>query len=198
MLEQLTQQLSVLQWAEFVALSLSVAYVILAAKKSQWCWAAAAISTAIYTVLFWHVSLVSESFLNAYYLVMAGWGWWSWRRQDEARFVATMRTLTWHIFAILGCSIIAIAWGYAALHLLAADYAFLDALTTVFALFTTWMLTQRIRENWLYWIVIDVISIGLYQAKGLYITSLLMVFYTVMAVVGWYSWKYDDERIRPG
>lgn len=194
LLEELIQQFGVMQGAELIALFLAVAYVVLAAKKSQWCWPAAAISTAIYTALFWHVSLVSESLLNGYYLAMAAWGWWNWRSQEATSFISEQRSLQWHSIAILACTLAALAWGYTAERWLSAELAYFDAATTTFAIFATWMLTQKIRANWLYWIVINLASILLYQAKGLYITSILMMIYTVMAIVGWYSWKRDDDR----
>jgi nicotinamide mononucleotide transporter len=194
LLEELGQQFDMMQGAEIVALILAVAYVVLAARKSQWCWPAAAISTAIYTALFWHVSLVSESLLNGYYLVMAAWGWWNWRSEEARSFISEHRSLNWHGIAILACTLVALAWGYTAERWLGADLAYFDSATTTFAVFATWMLTQKIRANWLYWIVINLASIALYQTKGLYITSVLMMIYTVMAIVGWFSWKRDDDR----
>ncbi len=65
---------------EWVAVALAVAYLLLAMRESLWCWACAGVSTVIYMVLFWNVSLLMESALNVFYLVMAFYGFWQWRR----------------------------------------------------------------------------------------------------------------------
>jgi len=191
-MDALIAEINQLQWLEAIALLLSLGYVGLAARGNSWCWPLGFISTALYTGIFWHVSLVSESFLNAYYMVMAVVGWISWHRAKEVasspHIVASSKTLRWHVTSITLLSLVSLAWGWGVSNAFNASYPYLDAFTTVFALFTTWMLTQQLRENWIYWIVIDIISVGLYQAKGLWITSILMMFYTAFAVYGWVHW----------
>ena len=68
---------------EMAAVALGIAYLLLAMRQSNWCWPAAFGSTAIFSWLFWDVSLVMESALNVYYLVMAVYGWWAWRSGAE-------------------------------------------------------------------------------------------------------------------
>jgi nicotinamide mononucleotide transporter len=192
--------LSQLQSLEIIALCFALIYVVLAAKKNQWCWPFAFCSTALYTAIFWQTSLISESILNAYYMIMAVVGWLSWHRSSEEspdRNITVMRfTLHFHVIAISLLSLVAVVWGWIAKQGLGASLAFADAFTTVFALFATWLLTQRVRENWLYWIVIDAASVALYQAKGLWISSLLMMFYTVFAIYGWWSWGNQTSELK--
>jgi nicotinamide mononucleotide transporter len=54
---------------------------------------------------------------------------------------------------------------------------------------TTWMVTRKVLENWLYWIVIDAVSVALYWDRGLYLTSLLFVAYVVICIFGWFNWQ---------
>ena len=72
-----------------------------------------------------------------------------------------------------------------------ADFAYIDSATTVFALFSTFMLAQKVIENWLYWIIIDAVSIYIYIQKGFYLTAILFVLYTVLAVVAYLTWKKE-------
>lgn len=176
---------------ELAAVVLAVAYLLLAMKQNQWCWPAAFVSTAIYTALFWESALLMESVLNAYYLLMAVYGWWAWHQKSDSgndRRIVSWRLAT-HVKVISGLSLISVFVGYLMATYTHADYAYLDAVTTVFAIFTTWMVTQKVLENWLYWLVIDALSIYLYMAKSFNLTALLFMFYCVMVVVGYIQWR---------
>ena len=70
-----------------------------------------------------------------------------------------------------------------------SDVPYYDGATTVFSFIATWMMTRKIIQNWLLWIVVDIASAGLYLYKGLYLTALLFVLYTLMAVYGYLEWK---------
>jgi nicotinamide mononucleotide transporter len=76
----------------------------------------------------------------------------------------------------------------------AAALPFLDALTTWGAIVTTYMVANKVLENWIYWFVIDSISIYLFISRGLYFTALLFFLYLFMIVIGYRSWKrsYTD------
>ena len=78
-----------------------------------------------------------------------------------------------------------------------ADFPYLDTFTTVFAVFATYLVTQKVLENWLYWVVIDAVSIYLYQAKDLMPTVVLFSLYTVIATFGYFKWQnlYKNNAI---
>lgn len=182
------------QW-EAVAVVLALAYVLLAAKESLWCWPAALFSTAIYTVIFWEVALLMESVLNAYYMVMAVYGFWLWRKGDKGSHT-TIQRWRWqrHLVWAALMAAIALVVGYVMATYTSADYPWLDAATTVFAVFATWLVAQKVLENWLYWIVIDIVSIYLYLNKGLLLTSALFVLYVGIAAAGYWLWY---QRLYP-
>jgi len=71
----------------------------------------------------------------------------------------------------------------------AASYPYLDALTTVMSVTAMWLMARKHIESWLYWIVVDVIGIGLYFAKGIKFVSLLYVVLLVLAIRGWIDWR---------
>ncbi|MFI3245508.1 MAG: nicotinamide riboside transporter PnuC [Ferrimonas sp.] len=175
---------------EAVAVVLAIAYLLLAMRQSLWCWPAAAGSTLIYIALFWHVSLLMESLLSLFYLIMAGVGFYQWRNGGPQGASRPLVRWSWqrHLMVIVPTAVVALAVGHWMAQNTSADLAYLDALTTCFAIVTTWMLTIKVVENWLYWVVIDLLSIYLYLAKGLWLTSALYLVYVVLAVVGYLQW----------
>ncbi|MBY5991265.1 nicotinamide riboside transporter PnuC [Ferrimonas balearica] len=178
-----------------MAVLLAIAYLLLAMRRSLWCWPAAAGSTVIYMALFWHVALLMESVLNFYYLLMAGYGFWQWRFGGDrgAGLALTRWSWTTHLVIIAGTTAVALGLGYLMDTRTHADLAYLDALTTCFAVVTTVMVARKVVENWLYWVVIDLVSIYLYLEKGLYLTSGLFLFYVGMAALAYLQWR-DQHR----
>ncbi|WP_424687286.1 MAG: nicotinamide riboside transporter PnuC [Halarcobacter ebronensis] len=186
---------------EAIAMLLAIAYILLAVKQSLWCWPAAFVSTLIYTILFFDVSLLMDSALNAYYLIMAVYGWYSWKyggKLQEQELKVSSYGLIKNIKIIFVLTLISLAFGYVMANYTSADFAYIDSFTTVFAVFTTYMLAKKILENWIYWIVIDIVSIYIYIQKGLNLTAILFVIYTVLAFVAFKKWKeeYDKEATK--
>ncbi|BFM10545.1 nicotinamide riboside transporter PnuC [Simiduia litorea] len=174
---------------ELVAVLLALAYIVLVLRESLWCWPAAFLSTAIYTWLFWEVALLMESVLNVYYMFMAGYGYWTWR---YAKVNAEKSIESWsvkkHLLLITATTGLSLLAGYCMANFTQADFPWLDAATTCFAIVTTWLVAQKILENWLYWIVIDAASIYLYLNKGFMLTSVLFIVYIGIAIAGYFSW----------
>ncbi|UTA47139.1 nicotinamide riboside transporter PnuC [Simiduia sp. 21SJ11W-1] len=186
------QQATSLGIAEAIAVALAMAYIIFAIKESLWCWPAAFLSTAIYTWLFWEVSLLMESVLNVYYMAMAVYGYWHWRANKNAH-QDTKPVVSWSLARhgwIIGISTLgSIILGYLMATYTQAHFPWLDAATTVFAVVTTWLVAQKVLENWLYWIVIDAASIYLYIQKDLMLTAALFLIYIVLAAIGYLRWQ---------
>ena len=184
---------------EMVAVFLSVTYLLLAIKQNLWCWVAAFISTLIYTVLFFDASLLMDSALNIFYLVMAIYGWYSWKygnginKNEELEITSYGLNKNLKIIGVL--IIVSLILGYIMANYTSADFAYLDTFTTVFAVFTTYTLTKKVLENWLYWIVIDSVSIYIYINKGFYLTAVLFAFYTVLAFIAYNNWKKEYENL---
>ncbi|MCL1075065.1 nicotinamide riboside transporter PnuC [Shewanella dokdonensis] len=184
---------------EALAVILALAYLLLAMKASVWCWGAALASTAIYTVLFWKVSLLMESVLNLYYMAMAFYGYWLWRRGGEQQQGIAVSTWPWqrHLLLIVITTILSWPVGWFMANHTHASFPYLDSVTTCFAVMTTWLVAQKVLENWLYWVVIDLVSIYLYVSKGLMLTSLLFVLYVALAVGGYFLWRADWRAQQP-
>jgi nicotinamide mononucleotide transporter len=181
---------SLVTW-ENLAVVLAIAYLLLAMRENIWCWAAALASTAIYTVIFWNVSLLMESALNVFYMVMAVYGWYEWHRGGKSH--AGVAIHRWpaarHAIIILGILAGALAVGWILGRTTEAAWPIVDSFTTVASVVTTFMVAWKVLENWLYWIVIDLVSIWLYLDRGLESTALLFAAYVVIAVFGYLKWR---------
>lgn len=177
---------------ENLAALLSLIYVLLAAKGNIWCWPAALVSTAIYTWLFFDVNLLMDSGLQVYYIAMAIYGWFNWKKsqnQNQTQIQIKSWSKKQHLIWITTLGLLTLTLGFIMANYTQADFAYLDTLTTVFAVFATYLVAQRVLENWLYWIVIDAISVYLYTSKSLDTTSYLFIGYTLIAIWGYWQWR---------
>lgn len=182
------QQVSTL---ESISVAFGLAYVILAAKENIWCWPAALIGTGTAIFLFWDVSLLMESALNVFYVLMAVYGFYQWQyggqRGDELAISSWQ--LPQHVKAIVLILALVLGSGYLLSNHTNAALPYVDSFTTWGAVVATWMVARKILENWLYWIVIDAVSVWLFVQKELYLYALLFVLYTVIAVYGYLQWR---------
>jgi nicotinamide mononucleotide transporter len=182
---------------EVIAVFLGFAYLALIMKQNIWGWYAAFGSTAIFSWLFWDVSLVMESGLNVYYLVMAVYGWWVWRGNSDSETEMKTEKLIqiWsvgrHVFVIGSVILISLATGYGLEKNTTAALPYLDSFTTWGAVITTYMVAQKVLENWWYWLVIDSVAIYLYIDRELYLVALQMAVYIVMIFLGWFIWQKE-------
>ena len=177
---------------ELIAVFASLAYVILAAHKNVWCWPAALISTVLYTFVFYEFYLWMDSLLQIYYFAMAIYGWYCWRGGFNRSAADSLSVKTYnvktHVISIITLTVISFAIGYLMDEYTPTDFPYLDSATTVFAIFATYLVTKQVIENWLYWIVIDVVSIYLYVEKGLIPTAYLFACFTLIAIYGYFTW----------
>lgn len=180
---------------EVTAVVFAMAYLLLAVRENVWCWFFAFISTAIYTVLFWDVSLLMESALNVYYMLMAVYGWYQWTRGGtnggDLPHALAVRSMTGaqHALTITAIAVFSLVSGYLLGEHSTAAWPYVDSFTTWASVITTYLVARKYLQNWLYWIVIDTVSIPLYIDRGLNLTALLFVAYVIIAVVGYFKWR---------
>ncbi len=185
---------------ELAAVVGAITYLLLAVKENVWCWLFAFISTAIFTVLFWDVSLLMNSALNVYYMLMAVYGWYQWTHAgsgaDQQMLAVSSMTQRQHVLMISAIVILSAVTGYLLGEHTTDAWPYVDAFTTWASVITTYLVTRKYLENWLYWVVIDMLSVPLYGNRGLILTALLFVAYVVIALVGYRSWRrhYHENR----
>ena len=174
---------------EIFAVIVALLYLFLAMKQNIACWYAAFISTLIYIIIYWDVSLYMESLLNFYYLLMAIYGWINWNKKSQ---IDRNYVISWsyqnHIVVILLILILTVISGFS-LQKTDAVYPYLDSFTTWASVITTFMVAQKILSNWIFWIIINSIAIFLNFDRELYLTVILLMTYQVMSVYGYYQWQ---------
>ena len=180
---------------ESAAVFFSILYIILAVKESIWCWGSAAISVILYIYICYTAQLYPETGLQVFYLLMAFYGYYQWNKNDSTLQIQQWTTAKHLLILLIGAILTFLMGFYFSIYTNAA-MPLVDSFTTVFSVFATYMVTKKVLGNWLYWIVIDAVSVYLYFSRDLHLTSLLFIVYTVIAIFGYFSWlkkiKIDD------
>jgi len=150
------------------------------------------ISTSIFVYLLYKWILLGDMMINGYYFIISIYGWYIWTRKQN-NVVTPISTLNYNekkisIF-IFVFSIIFVYLVYVYFDKWDSFTAYIDNFTTAIFFVGMWLMAKRKIENWIFWIIGDVISIPLYFYKGLTFTSLQYLIFTFIAIAGYYSWK---------
>ena len=186
---------------EIVSVAFALAYLVLAVRQNILCWIAALISTLLSLVLFFEARLYPETALQIFYAAMAIYGWYQWRgdrgasRDEPDELRVSVWPWTRHALAIGGTLAVAAVLGTWLTRTNAA-FPYLDSFTSVGAVITTYMVAKKVLENWIYWLVIDGLTLYIYWQRELYLYAALFVLYLVLVVIGFYRW-HRDWRAQP-
>ncbi len=179
---------------EIVASILGFLFLYLEIKENKWLWFVGLMTSALYIYVFLKARLYADMSLQLYYVVVSIYGWIRWTQNNNAttqnnslkiRHLDKKTAIVLLLTTVVIYSIIS----YILLNFTDASLPYWDAFTTALGIVATWMLAQKILEQWLVWVVADAVSLGLYIYKGLYPTSVLFLAYTILAVIGYYQWK---------
>lgn len=177
---------SLLEW---IAVTTGLIYVILAAKRSIFCWLFAICSAGIYVYLCYSTQLYIESFLQVFYIVMAVLGWLLWSKTKNEKLFVKKWPVKYHVWNLSLSAGVTIILGLAFDLFTDQAYPYTDSFTTVFSLAATYMVTKKELNNWIYWIAIDIVAAFLYMGRGFYLTALLYALFTILAIFGWLQWR---------
>ena len=190
-----------LSYVELFGTALYLWSVWLIARRRIWTWPVGIVSVLLYMALFYQIRLYSDALEQVYYLAASVYGWWSWshsRIDDGTIRDVSFSSTKWIIVWVLVTALLAAALGQfmSQAHNLSprifpepASYPYLDALTTIMSFTAMWLMARRRIESWIYWIVVDVIGIGLYYAKSVKFIALLYVVLLFLAIKGLLSWR---------
>ena len=189
-------QLTVLQLWEIAAVVLAVLYLALAIRQNIWCWAAALVSTLLYLFIMFEARLYMESAWQVFYIAMAVYGWYQWRQPDDEGRELQVSSWPWryHLVAAASIALLVFVSGELLSRYTGAALPHADSFTTWGAMVATFMVARKILENWIYWFLIDAVSIGLYLGRELYFTAGLFAVYLVMIVIGYRSWRASMQE----
>lgn len=145
----------------------------------------------LYIFIFYEVKLYSDMLLHVVYVVMQFYGWYYWlygsKRKDS--IPVTRNRLSHNLLLVCLIATLTVSWGYLMARATNAALPYPDAFTTVASLFAQWLLARKKLESWLIWIAVDIVAIGVYTAKDLYLTAGLYAVFLCMASAGYLAWK---------
>lgn len=189
-------------WMEIAGTLSALLYLYLSIRENIWLWPVGFVTSFFYMLIFFQSRLYADMGLQVYYLWVSVYGWFHWmgRRQVakpetqlETRCLSPRGWLTYLALVLAGSVVLYYALLFVPLWLglPPSELPLGDAFTTAGGIVATWMLARKILENWLFWVVVNAVSLGMYVYKDLQITAGLFVVYTLMAVVGYYRWKQN-------
>ena len=179
-------------WVELVAFVLAVAMVVFNIRVNPLGWPLAIVSSLLYFALFWSSRLYGDASLQIFFALIALWGWWQWLRGHQADG-STLRVRSLgprgRAVALL---LLALAWPATGLFLRRytdTDVPWWDAFPTAASVLGQWLLGRKYVENWPTWVVVNVVSVGLFAYKGLWLTVVLYLVFVAMSFAGWRAWR---------
>ena len=179
---------------EIIAAVVSLIYVILTIKQIIWLWFFGILSAILYAWVYAYSGFYAGMALQAYYAIISVYGWFHWSAKPtapdtDAGLPLTCLSRRLLIILIMVWLVLWLFIGFILDQFTNSTIPCWDALTASGGIVATWMLARKILEQWLFWIVIDSISIGLYVWQELYVTAILFLVYVTMAILGYRQWK---------
>ncbi|RKS00827.1 nicotinamide riboside transporter PnuC [Flavobacterium sp. 102] len=178
---------------ELVAIFFGLVSVWFAKKDNIWVFPTGIINTAIYVYLLFKWSLLGDMMINFYYVVMSIYGWYHWTRKkdDVVEFpISRMNTAEkkWSV-VIFTLTIAFVVVVYTFFDKFTHWTTYVDTFVTGIFFVGMWLMAKRKIENWILWIIGDIISIPMYFAKGYSFTSIQYLIFTIIAIYGYLEWK---------
>ena len=175
---------------EIIAVVLGLANIGLLVRRSIWNYPFGMAMVALYFVIFHEARLYGEAWLQVFFFVVQGWGWWLWARAGGLSRMVSVTWMGWQARAaalvLVATSSLGIGWAMATYTNAALPYA--DAAIAGASVVAQVLLAMRRVENWALWIAIDVLSIGVYIDRELYLTAGLYAAFLVLATAGLVAW----------
>ncbi len=176
---------------EWIAVALGIANIILIIRRSVLNFPVALLMVALYAKIFWDLKLYSDSGLQLFFFIvnLIGWRMWSVRQTDTGDIAVkrlTLRALGMWVIGSAGATLI---WGWLMHRYTDASLPWADAAIAMLSVAAQILMTRRYLENWLWWIVVNILSIAVYWAKGIALTAGLYGLFLIMAGFGYLEWK---------
>ena len=176
---------------EILAVIFGIISVYLSTREHIWSWPTALVNVALYFIVFLEAKLYADMGLQVVYFALSLYGWYEWLYGGENRTELHVSRVT----RSLGLKLLLIGLASAAIlgtvlgRFTDASLPYLDSATTSTSLVAQWMMTRKILENWAVWVVVDVVYVGMFIFKKLYLTAGLYAVFLVLAVMGFIQWK---------
>ena len=179
-------------WLEVIAFVLALAMVGCNIREIHWGWPLAAISSVLYCTLFWRSKLYGDAVLQVFFALVALWGWTQWLRgrRDDGGALTVSRLSRRGLLASLAAG--ALLWpatGWFLKTWTDTDVPWWDAFPTAVSVIGQILLGRKILENWAVWLLVNLVSVGLFAWKSLWLTAVLYAVFAALSIVGWRAWR---------
>lgn len=175
---------------EYLAAALGIVNIVLIVLRSLWNYPFGIAMVALSFFVFFEAKLYSDALLQIFFLVVQIYGWWSWLRGRDTQGAliverAGMRTIAaWSV----GIAIATGLWGWLMHALTNAAFPWWDAAVAMISIAAQIMMSRRWIENWMLWVLVDALAVGLYATRGLWAFAALYVVFFIVAAWGWREW----------
>lgn len=188
-----------MDYLEFIGLASGLLCVWLLIRENVWTFPIGLVYSFVSVAVFVEQRLYADVLLSGYYVLMNGYGWYYWlygggrkhgaghKREAQLPVTATPTTTLIWLGGIVVLGIIAMGWFFDTQT--DADLPYWDSTTTVMSFAAMWMTARKYIENWIVWLVVDIIATGIYLIKGIELYAVLYAVYLGMAIMGWRAWQ---------
>ena len=182
---------------EIIAFALGVTNVTLVVRRSLWNYPFGLLMVVLYGWIFFEAKLYSDALLQIFFFVVQVYGWMNWARsragagEVEVERLGDGARIAW----LLGAAVATAIWGWGMHRFTDAAYPWWDAGVAILSVAAQILMSRRLIENWVLWITVDVLAIGLYAAKDLRLTALLYVVFLALSVWGMIDWRVAERRL---
>jgi len=183
-------------WPEVIAVITGLLCVYLAAVNNIWNWPFAIISVGIYIFIFFETHLYADMGLQFYFMAMNIYGWYHWSHKPATEKKVPVTAISRREVIISAVAIVLFTFilGSVLKKHTTASFPYLDSFCTACSLVAQYLLARKVLQNWLIWIFVDVIYVGVYTFKGLHLTAIMYAIYVAMALLGYLAWKKEYKR----
>jgi nicotinamide mononucleotide transporter len=176
---------------EIIAVIFGILSVWFARKENIWVYPTGIINVLIYVYLCFYAGLYADMAINGFYFIMSVFGWYNWSRRDKSMHhvpISSLNLKQWIFYIFL----IGVAFGiiyYVLLHFTDSTVPLFDSFTTSLFIAGMWLMAIKKIENWLLWILGDLLVIPMFSIKGLAFTSIQYIVFLVLAFMGYAEWR---------
>jgi nicotinamide mononucleotide transporter len=187
-----------MNWIELIGVVFGLICVWLTTKQNIWCWPVGIVSIAAFLHTFWQAKLYPDVVLQVVFLWLSIYGWAKWGfgsvHWKQMKTIPVSRIdlvwATWIGSIAVYCTVLL---GYLFTKYTDAAMPYFDSFILVISLIAQYLMARKILESWFYWIAVDVVAIGVYASRELYMTSALYFVYLILCIKGYYEWKQEKQ-----
>lgn len=183
-----------------VGTALGLLYLWLEYKANIWLWVVGAIMPVVHGVLYLQSGIYADAAMQLYYVVAGIYGLAVWKRRprksDDGKIRHTPKG--WVVPLLAVYALLHVAIYFVLVEFTDSRVPVLDSMSTSLCIVAMWMLSRKLVEQWLVWLVVDMISVGLYLYKGIPITSGLYMLYCILAIAGYLRWRRQAREAKIG